>query len=584
MPQIDQRQMLPMGIVLDQRYRIVRYLASGGFGNTYVAEDTRLGDLVAVKEFFMRGTNHRSADGTTVEVSNDANTHAFHTQLMKFRREGQRIFKLRNDHIIHVFDIFDANDTSYYVMDLIQGTSLADLVRQRPLPESEVLNIAFQVLDALESMHTAGLYHLDLKPGNIMRDQNGHCTLIDFGASKQLTADERSTLSSSMMSYTPGYAPLEQVAQQSKNIGPWTDFYALGATLYRLLTSDPPPEVAVNDFAPNGRQFPYPSTVSTAMRFAISTLMNPIHTLRPHNVAEVRKLFMGHAHCEDTIIINTRPKTNPIPRVSNPIPPKPTPVSPVLPQSFPKDPNPSPYNEKNRILSDSNDSLEESNSSRKMLWITITILAILAMILGIVLVSRGSGGKNNGLCPDEDHPHMVDLGLPSGTEWACCNVDAEKPEDVGGFYAWGEINEKNVYDWKTYQHCDGKSTLCHDLGPYICGTKYDVAKVKWGDEWQIPSDEQIQELIDNCDSEWTTVNGVKGRKFTSKKNGKSIFLPADGDRSGSELYTRGQNGNYWSGTPKHNTNSAYYLDFGSGYVNIGCWYRNNGHNIRPVAK
>ena len=84
MSQIDQRLMLPMETVLDHRYRIIRYLASGGFGNTYVAEDTRLGGQVAVKEFFMRGTNHRSTDGTTVEVSNDTNTPVFNTQLKKF--------------------------------------------------------------------------------------------------------------------------------------------------------------------------------------------------------------------------------------------------------------------------------------------------------------------------------------------------------------------------------------------------------------------------------------------------------------------------------------------------------------------
>ena len=257
MAQIDQRQMLPVGTMLDERYRIVRYLASGGFGNTYVAEDTRLGERVAVKEFFMRGTNHRSADGTTVEVSNDTNVPVFDGQLKTFRREAQRIFNLHNSHIIHVTDLFDANGTSYYVMEFIDGMSLADQVRQQPLTEGETRDVAMQVLEALETMHAAGLYHLDVKPANIMRDQSGHCTLIDFGASKQLTTDERSTLSSSTMSYTPGYAPMEQVAQQSKNIGPWTDFYALGATLYRLVTGDPPPEVSIDDFAPEGRQFSY---------------------------------------------------------------------------------------------------------------------------------------------------------------------------------------------------------------------------------------------------------------------------------------------------------------------------------------
>ena len=291
MPQIDQRQMLPTGTVLGDRYRIVRYLASGGFGNTYVAEHTLLGVQVAVKEFFMRGTNHRSANGTTVEVSNELNTAVFNAQLEKFRREAKRIFLLHNDHIIHVTDLFDANGTAYYVMDFVNGTSLAEQTRQHPLPEQEVCDVALQMLDALETMHTAGLYHLDIKPGNIMRDSSGHCTLIDFGASKQLSVGEGGTLSSSTMAYTPGYAPLEQVQQQSNNIGPWTDFFALGATIYKLVTGYPPPMVEADDIEPNGRQFSYPATVSAHLRHAISTMMNPARRRRPQSVAEVRMLL-----------------------------------------------------------------------------------------------------------------------------------------------------------------------------------------------------------------------------------------------------------------------------------------------------
>ena len=295
MQAIDQRQMLPIGAVLDNRYRIIKYLASGGFGNTYVAEDNRLGGEVAIKEFFMRGTNHRSEDGTTVDVSNAENQALFDSQLGKFKREAARIFKLRNDHIIHVFDLFDANGTSYYVMDLVKGTSLSAVVHEHPMPEAEARDAILQVLDALKAIHANGLYHLDIKPGNIMRDADGHCTLIDFGASKQLTADERSTYSSSTMAYTPGYAAIEQIAQQTKNIGPWTDLYALGATFYCLLTGNRPPEVEADDMAPDGRQFPYPDEVSVQSRRAIAAMMNPSRRLRPQNADEVIALLEDDA-------------------------------------------------------------------------------------------------------------------------------------------------------------------------------------------------------------------------------------------------------------------------------------------------
>jgi len=365
MSQIDEQQMLSMGTVLDHRYRIVRYLASGGFGNTYVAEDTRLGGQVAVKEFFMRSTNHRSTDGTTVEVSNDTNAPVFQTQLKKFQREARRIFELRNDHIIQVIDLFDANGTSYYVMKLINGSSLA----KQTLPEQEALDVILQVLDALEAMHKAGLYHLDVKPGNIMREANGHCTLIDFGASKQLTTDERNTLSSSSMAYTPGYAPLEQMAQQSQDIGPWTDFFALGATLYCLVTGTPPPQVSVTDFAPNGRQFPYPATVSATIRHAVSALMNPIHTLRPQTAAEVRTLLGG----------TYRPKEPPKPKKT------------LQPEETVLDhPSPIPTDEEIRFTSPT-----RQTPRHQGLWYAVAGIAAGILLLGFFVLQKACDSKGS---------------------------------------------------------------------------------------------------------------------------------------------------------------------------------------------
>ena len=206
MSNLNTSQMLPVGTVLDDRYRIERYLASGGFGNTYEATDTRFSSRVAVKEFFMRGTNHRSPDMTT--------------QLDKFKREARRIFNIRNDHVVHVIDLFDANGTSYYVMDLIEGESLSARVKRGPMSEAEVRNVADQLLDALAAVHNAGFNHLDVKPANIMMDDKGHCTLIDFGASKQMSAEERTTMSTSGIAYTPGYAPIEQEGMYTKNIAP----------------------------------------------------------------------------------------------------------------------------------------------------------------------------------------------------------------------------------------------------------------------------------------------------------------------------------------------------------------------------
>ena len=127
-------------------------------------------------------------------------------------------------------------------------------------------------------------------------------------------------------------------------------------------------------------------------------------------------------------------------------------------------------------------------------------------------------------CPDENHPHLIDLNLPLGTKWACCNVGADKPEAYGGYYAWGETEEKTYYSWSNYTHCDGAEYTSHDIGYNIAGTQYDVAYVKWGESWAMPTLEQVKELLNNSTSTRTTMNGVNGYKITGS-NGGNIFLP-----------------------------------------------------------
>ena len=181
-------------------------------------------------------------------------------------------------------------------------------------------------------------------------------------------------------------------------------------------------------------------------------------------------------------------------------------------------------------------------------------------------------------CPDGNHPHLIDLGLPSGTKWACCNMDAKKPEDYGGYYAWGETTTKSKYTWENYKHCDGTEETCKNLGASICGTQYDVAHVKWGGSWQLPTKTQIAEMIDKCKYEETVMNGVKGHKYTGP-NGASIFLPFAGLYS-NILFFSGKHSYYWSGTPS-SPGESYNL-----FQSI-CSSRGNrcgGQSVRPVAR
>ena len=184
-------------------------------------------------------------------------------------------------------------------------------------------------------------------------------------------------------------------------------------------------------------------------------------------------------------------------------------------------------------------------------------------------------------CPDDHHPHIIDLGLPSGTKWACCNVGASKPEDYGSYFAWGETTTKEEYSWTTYIHCDGSYDTCHDLGTDIAGMQYDAATANWKAPWRMPTNEQCQELLEKCTSEWTTQNGVDGRKFTGP-NGGTIFLPAAGGVWDGKLYYVGSSGYYWSSAPRgEGGGGALGFDSGSASWNYYV-HRYRGPSVRPV--
>lgn len=173
----------------------------------------------------------------------------------------------------------------------------------------------------------------------------------------------------------------------------------------------------------------------------------------------------------------------------------------------------------------------------------------------------------------------VDLGLPSGTKWATCNVGASRPEDYGGYYAWGETKEKTTYSRENYAHCNIYQQFI-DIGSDIAGTKYDVAHVKMGGSWKMPTYEQLMELEYFCNREWTQKNGVNGFLVTGP-NGGQIFLPAAGGRMDT-LNEKGECGYYWSSSMIPEDEWAYYIIYLSDdmYPWFGRW---QGHSVRAVC-
>lgn len=188
----------------------------------------------------------------------------------------------------------------------------------------------------------------------------------------------------------------------------------------------------------------------------------------------------------------------------------------------------------------------------------------------------------------------VDLGL--SVKWATCNVGASKPEDYGDYYAWGETTTKSDYSWKTYKWCKGtgdtmtKYCTDSDYGTVDNRTTLtssdDVATVKWGSKWRMPTKEEMEELDEDCTWTWTTQSGVNGMKVIGP-NGNSIFLPAAGRRNGTGLNYRGSDGNYWSATLyEYYGDRAYNLRFYSdgSYWRINWCYRYDGFTVRPVTE
>lgn len=240
---------------------------------------------------------------------------------------------------------------------------------------------------------------------------------------------------------------------------------------------------------------------------------------------------------------------------------------------------------------------------------TIRLLALVAVAAGLAFAScqkednstasngsNGNNGGNNG--GGQTTAEWVDLGLPSHLLWATCNLGANSPEGYGNYYAWGETTAKTTYDWSTYTYCNGGYD---QLTKYCNSSSYgyngftdnlttlqamdDAATIALGNGARTPTREEWQELLNNTTVEWTTMNGVNGRKFTSTANGNTLFLPAAGYRNGSELIYAGSRGGYWSSSLyADDPFGAWSFYFSSDYQGMNGINRYDGFSVRAVRQ
>lgn len=289
---------LPANILLQGgKYRIIRFISSGGFSYTYEAEHVLLEEKVAIKEFFIRDFCNRDETTAHVSVSVVSKKGLVNKLRRKFIEEAKALCKLQHPGIVSVSDVFEENGTAYFVMDYIDGQSLSEIISKNgPLPEERAVNYISCVTSALQYVHNNNRLHLDIKPGNIMIDGNDNPILIDFGTSKQYDElDGKNT--STLLGMTPGYAPPEQMSNSVVKFMPATDIYALGATLYQLLTGIKP--LNANLRISGEEMSPLPVNITAATRNAVEAAMKINKNKRPQSLTEFLNILHPSAEDDD---------------------------------------------------------------------------------------------------------------------------------------------------------------------------------------------------------------------------------------------------------------------------------------------
>ena len=570
------------------RYRIIRTLGRGGFGITYLAEHTMTRRNVCIKEFFPKDYYKRNGDSDVISLSSDGFAESMNGYKAKFIKEAQTIATFNHPNIIPIHDAFEENGTAYYVMDYIEGKSLSDVVKRNgALDEATAVGYIRQVADALNYIHERKVMHLDIKPGNVMlRSKDNSAMLIDFGLSKHYDAQSGEATSTTPIGVSHGYAPIEQYQDGGvKKFSPETDIYSLGATLYYLITGIVPPQATAIG---KGGIDNIPNRLSPGISHAIKQSMNYWKEDRPHSIKEFLALLDNDKPIA-TEPINEDEKTS----INTQ---KPTPKPKKSPEQKPS----------------------KENYHTWILW----LLGILFTGVACWFFMKTDGIKKEAVAThseptvntdqqstdsnksdsnnstnetdatdnfeeqyyddrDKYNGHeYVDLGL--SVKWATCNVGASRNYESGYFYSWGEIRHKKNYD---KDNCDTFGSFIND----IAGSDgYDVAYATWGGEWRLPTQSEITELETQCQWKSEVINGCSGYRVIGP-NGASIFLPAAGGMSGSNMAMKNDFGGYWSGTERDKS-TAYGLCIQPNKIKYRVFtssaydWKYLGRSVRPVIK
>ena len=435
---------LPEGIVLHGEaydYKITSVLGQGSFGITYRAKVEMRGALgtldsnmyVAIKEFFMKEVNGR--DNTSVTSGSTSRDGLFEYYREKFEREARNLSTLQHKNIVRVLESFQANGTVYYAMEYISGQSLDSVIIKAPhhcLDAATALGYTQQLGSALSFMHSKGMLHLDVKPANAMVKDDGTVVLIDFGLSKQYAANGEPESSTKVGAGTPGYAPLEQASyREGKGFPTMMDVYALGGTLYKMLTGQRPPEASeiLNDGFPIGemKQHGVPPQVAACVRKAMAPLKKDRYKAIDQLLNALAQCSLHGGSYDELNEATTIAEVDVIGVVKPQVTPKPQPQVTPKPKVVPVPSSPIDEEEK------------KSNKSKMVIGAVVAVAAIIAFNA----VPRGgktTGGKTVADTIETVETHeindTVSVVCADGTKgwWMGTVNDNDEPAGKGVFY------------------------------------------------------------------------------------------------------------------------------------------------------
>ena len=543
------------------KYELIKVLGIGGFGITYLGIQRNLNRYVAVKEFFMKDFCQHNDEHTMVTTEVENAKKIVELYLRKFIKEAHIIASFNNPGIIRIIDIFAENGTAYYVMEYLEGGDLAKRIPANGMDEETAKKYIVRIAESMSYIHKNKFLHLDIKPQNILFNNQNEPVLIDFGIAKHYDEDKGNETSTTPPGLSKGYAPMEQYEPGGvREFAPATDIYSLGATFYTLLVGKCPP--SASDVFNYG--FPkLPGHISSHTAGIVKWCMTPKRDDRPQSIEEfLAKLNENNGHQQANSKKTEEKKSEVKVKVDE--------------EKKKKDDEP----KKNWwayvlilvvavaaffVIQECQDKDDKVEKEKKETVETKTESTT-------VILSGNSDKSNVEETKTEsevsvvetvklEENQAVDLGL--SVKWAKQNL----ADDGYTYFAWGETNGKAEYSIGT--------SLFYDKDVRF----EDAARKILGNGWRVPTDKEMQELIDKCTWTWTTMDGKQGYKVIGK-NGNSIFLPSEG-----HMHNRNQTSTeegFYQTSQGMSNRGCRILRFSQEYKKLDFCMRYQGNSIRPV--